>query len=147
MAEVERVIGGMTAESDHRRPVAVASVVGKNAEILDVGCGTGDLTESLTCFGSVVGCDPSDLAISRIKQGHAEGMKPEEICGSQGGCAVLICSLFDVLEHAPSDLALLQDYLPEPQREGVVMITVPAWNCFWGDHDMRPPLPPLTPLT
>jgi len=59
--------------------VAVATVAGlRNARILDVGCGTGWLGNSLTSFGSVTGTDLSSEAIS---DGTSRHPNVELLCG------------------------------------------------------------------
>lgn len=110
----------------------------RNARILDVGCGTGALTEKLAEFGSVVGCEPSELAVSEIRtESGIVVIRPGELAAqSQWRGHFDLIGFFDVLEHAESDVALLNQYLPFLKEDGVIVVTVPAWQMFWGDHDV-----------
>jgi hypothetical protein len=85
-----------------------------------------------------VGCEPSDHAVSQIRPDTGiVAMKPEELAAQSQWIGYFdLIGFFDVLEHAESDVALLNQYLPFLKKDGVVMATVPAWQMFWGDHDV-----------
>jgi SAM-dependent methyltransferase len=110
----------------------------QNARILDVGCGTGALTERLSEFGQVVACDPSEFALEQIRRSSGLiAIQPEEIAAQPQWIGSFdVIGFFDVLEHAESDVSLLEQYLPYLRPDGCIVAAVPAWKIFWGDHDV-----------
>jgi len=138
MAEVERVHWWYQGRNAIICQFLHGVSLPENARILDVGCGTGALTERLTEFGSVVACDPSDFAVSQIRpESQIVAIKPEQLEGQPQWKGYFdLIGFFDVLEHASSDTALLEQYLPYLKPAGTVVASVPAWKIFWGDHDV-----------
>lgn len=109
-----------------------------DSRILDVGCGTGGLTERLTEFGSVVACDPSEYALQQIRRDiDVTVIQPGSLAAESKWIGSFdVIGFFDVLEHASGDVALLQEYIPYLKPDGVIVAAVPAWKIFWGDHDI-----------
>src|SRR6478735_8592954 len=71
-----------------------------DSRILDVGCGTGALTERLTEFGLVVACDPSEYALDQVRRDSGITLIQPETLAAQPewiGSFDLI-GFFDVLE-------------------------------------------------
>lgn len=44
--------------------------------------------------------------------------------------------MMDVLEHIPDDLEFLKGYADRLQKDGFVLITVPAFQFMWSGHDI-----------
>jgi len=119
---------------------AVRRIIEKNNKtpkprILDIGCGTGKNMEQLQTLGIVYGLDSSLQAIkyclkrgiTNVKLGRAEKTNfPDNYFD--------IITLLDVLEHTDDELTL-----KEVQRiltkEGLVIITVPAFSRLWSKWD------------
>lgn len=88
----------------------------KGKRILDVGCGGGILTESLSKLSPyVMGIDGSDKAIT-VAKAHAQNLiqKPdyqcitaEEYALHNAGCYEVITCM-ELIEHVPSPISLLQ---------------------------------------
>jgi SAM-dependent methyltransferase len=115
-----------------------------DAEILEIGSGTGANLELLAGFGHVLGLEMADDAI-RLAQQRA-GAAASRVSLRQGRCPEdlprlpqrfdLIC-LFDVLEHIEEDelsLAKLKQLL---KPGGRLLMTVPAYPWMWGPHDVH----------
>jgi 2-polyprenyl-3-methyl-5-hydroxy-6-metoxy-1,4-benzoquinol methylase len=95
----------------------------KPTSILDFGCGKGKLIQRLgeEYPGIVVtGYDPGNKEFDTTMEGrHAD----------------LIIST-DVLEHVEDDLKLLSKYVDKSQKDAVFVISVPAFQSLWSNHDV-----------
>lgn len=113
-----------------------------NADILEVGSGTGANLNLLAEFGQVVALEMTAEAIALAQQ--RGGAMPGRVTMRQGKCPEdlgmltqrfdLIC-LFDVLEHIEQDQASLAQLAALLKPGGKLMITVPAYQWMWGPHD------------
>jgi SAM-dependent methyltransferase len=124
-----------------RRELVVAMVrhlsIPAAARIVDVGCGTGATAAALRRFGSVMGVDMSPLALrccrrrglERLMQGVAEALPLPD-----GSIDVIVAT--DVLEHLDDDLAALVEFRRVLQPGGHAVITVPAYQMLWSEHDV-----------
>ena len=108
------------------------------AEVLEIGSGTGGNIDMLKSLGKLTLVECSEHAIALTKEAH--GMEPIHACLPDKEQKFdqkfdLICML-DVLEHIETDketLDSLDDLLSE---EGSILITVPAYQWLWSNHDV-----------
>lgn len=110
----------------------------ENLKILEVGCGTGGNLDFLSGFGNVSAFEMDPVALSLAKQKNPNCNILQGSCPSNIPYASekfdLIC-LFDVLEHIEDDeetLKILKNMLKE---NGVLILTVPAYQWLYGPHD------------
>ena len=105
-------------------------------KILDVGCGDGLFFDQLTPFGEVEGVEPSAASVSehgphrcQIHIGpFDENFRP----GKEFGLILML----DVLEHLADPAAALARALALLAPGGMLLITVPAFNAAWTNHDL-----------
>jgi SAM-dependent methyltransferase len=106
--------------------------------VLDIGCGSGYFLEALQTRYQTWGVDPSPTAI--------------ELCRDRGVDRVLLGSaydlpavgrdrfaaafLLDVLEHLDDDRLALKGVRDILAPEGVVIVSVPAYQSLWSHHDV-----------
>jgi SAM-dependent methyltransferase len=104
--------------------------------ILDVGCGDGLLFDRLMEFGDVEGIetcrelvDPANPQFQKIHIGpFDDSFRP----GKQYSLILLL----DVLEHIPDPGAALRRCESLLKPGGSLLITVPAFNVVWTNHDV-----------
>ena len=108
-----------------------------NAEILEVGCGTGANLALLQKFGNVSAVEMNSYARNKaehiINKKILNGSLPDNLPLKNKKYSA-IC-LFDVLEHVENDqrsLKILNQYLDD---KGYLILTVPAIPMLYGKHD------------
>lgn len=110
--------------------------VAAGGAILDVGCGTGFVLESLRRDYDVHGLDAADIAVRFC---HAKGLDfvTQGVLGTTKLPRVFDLVMFlDVLEHVDDDVGLLRKSLNVLSPTGSVLITVPALSILWSRHDV-----------
>lgn len=110
-----------------------------DAEILEIGSGTGGNLDLLQRFGRVKAVEMNDYAREFARERQA-GRIPI-LAGSLPGAIPiaeasqdLIC-LFDVLEHVAEDQAALATIRRLLRPTGRLLLTVPAHGWLWSRHD------------
>jgi len=115
-----------------------------DAQILEIGSGTGANLELLAEFGNVVALEMTAEAIALAREHCAsstaritmrQGRCPEDLAALSQRFD-LIC-LFDVLEHIEQDTASLAGLALLLKPGGKLMLTVPAYQWMWGPHDVH----------
>jgi dolichyl-phosphate beta-glucosyltransferase len=107
---------------------------------LDVGCGAGATVELLRerGFRRVVGTDLSGYALGLVKaRDPAAGLvlaKAEALPVPDGTLGALTC--LDVVEHLDDDREALRELHRAVHSEGLLVVTVPAYQWAWSDHDV-----------
>lgn len=101
------------------------------AKVLEVGCGTGNVSSFLAKKGyEVTGCEFYTDAINRawpgfmIVQGDASILPFEDDSFD-------IVGLFDVIEHFQNDITLIKEARRVVRKDGIIVITVPAREELW----------------
>ena len=135
--EVLGLEGGSGFWFDHRaRAVAALMLRLRIQSMWEVGSGTGAMAKRLTAT------IPDIIAIEPLAQGAraAASQGLTSLCGTLQDFRLPDSSLncigaFDVLEHLPDDSALIAEFRRVLRPGGVVLVTVPALQCMWGDED------------
>ena len=113
--------------------------LGRNALILDAGCGTGG---NLSFFaerlqGTVVGMEMDDFA--RATAGEKSGCRVEygmlpDVIPFENQAFELIL-LLDVLEHLEEEKETLLALKSKLKPGGQLLVTVPSYRFLWSPHD------------
>lgn len=109
---------------------------GRPVKILNVGCATGHSSEWLREFGEVdsIEYDTECAEMARqftgmpIHQGTAEAL-------AYGDGSYDLVTAFDVLEHIPRHQVAAAELMRVCAPGGLVLITVPAFQELWSEHD------------
>ncbi len=123
-----------------RRGLAIDLLVkyGKESpEVLDLGCGTGVVSQDLKLQAKTFGLDFSEQALTfcqqrglaRLLQGDAENLPYAESSFDA------ITSL-DVFEHLNDDEAAFLEAFRVLRPGGILVLSVPAFKSLWGPHDI-----------
>ncbi|MGH2864499.1 MAG: class I SAM-dependent methyltransferase [Solirubrobacteraceae bacterium] len=104
--------------------------------ILDAGCGSGRFMVELAKLGKVAGVELSAASVGLAR----ERRLGEVVAGSvlempfPDDSFELAVSL-DVIEHLEDDLAALRELRRTVAPDGVLLVTVPAYQWLWSGHD------------
>jgi SAM-dependent methyltransferase len=105
-------------------------------QVLDIGCGAGNMFHHLARYGRVVGVDnnPRPLAVARersydVREGSAEDLPFE-------ADAFDLVALLDTVEHCDDDMAVLRECYRVCAPGGYLIITVPAFMWLWSHNDV-----------
>ena len=108
------------------------------AEILDAGCGSGRTLQELVHYGRVQGIelneDAAELARSRAC-GDVHVGRLEELPWPDESFDLITC--LDVIEHTSDDRATLAELRRVCRPGGWLLITVPAYQALWSEHDVN----------
>jgi SAM-dependent methyltransferase len=110
----------------------------QGARILDAGCGSGRVLDELARFGQVSGVDLSPVAVAAASaRGHARVSRAsvEELPFPDSSFHLVTC--LDVIEHIPDDRAALRELFRVTRPGGHLLVTVPAYQALWSEHDER----------
>ena len=106
---------------------------------VDIGCGTGSNLRILGSVGidNVVGLDRSLYALSLAKKKVNLPFVRGDINNLpiRSNSVGLIIAL-DVLEHIDNDLNAIRELYQVLRKEGILILTVPAFNFLWGIQDV-----------
>jgi SAM-dependent methyltransferase len=112
--------------------------VPQGATLLDVGCGAGGMLGELRPGYQTRGVDSSPAAIEICR---ARGITPVTLGSATepatwGPLPVGAVTLLDVIEHVDDDLAALRAAAEATRPDGMVIVTVPAYEWLWSEHDL-----------
>jgi 2-polyprenyl-3-methyl-5-hydroxy-6-metoxy-1,4-benzoquinol methylase len=111
-------------------------VLTSQVSILDVGCGDALFFDSLAEFGDVEGVE-TDRDIVNPANPHFQKIHIGPLDDSfQSGKQYSLLLLLDVLEHIPDPAIALRRCVSLLKPGGTLIITVPAFNLVWTNHDV-----------
>jgi len=146
---MERVVYQQMAELDDRhwwyraRRKIIAELIRreaqlpKNAQILEIGCGTGHNLAMLGGFGHVDGLELDDeaRALSEERLGRKVMRSPLPDLEGVPDRHYDLVGAFDVIEHVDDDRAALASIATKLKPGGTFLMTVPAHQWMWTAHD------------
>lgn len=106
------------------------------SKVLDIGCGTGGPLVRLAERFDAWGIDNSDLAIEYCKRRDLRNV----VCGDlaefvENHHDFRLAALLDVIEHVDDDVSFLKHASESLSKDGILLITVPAYPFLWSKHD------------
>jgi SAM-dependent methyltransferase len=146
---MERVVYQQMAELDDRhwwyraRRRIIADLIRReahlpsNAQILEIGCGTGHNLAMLSSFGHVDGLELDDeaRAISEKRLGRTIMSSPLPQLAGVADRHYDLVGAFDVIEHIEDDDAALASIATKLKPGARFIMTVPAHQWMWSAHD------------
>lgn len=108
-----------------------------DAQLLNIGCGTGGTIPMLQRRGRVTNVDMSETALAICRERgiddlvlHDGGDLPFEAQSFD------VAAALDVLEHIDDDRSALREWSRVLRPGGMLLVTVPAYQWLWSDHDV-----------
>ena len=146
---MERVVYQQMAELDDRhwwyraRRRIIADLIRRaarppaDAQVLEIGCGTGHNLAMLAGFGHVEGLelDAEARAISEKRLGRKVMSSPLPELSEVPDRHYDLIGAFDVIEHIEDDRAALASIAAKLKPGGRFVMTVPAHQWMWSAHD------------
>jgi 2-polyprenyl-3-methyl-5-hydroxy-6-metoxy-1,4-benzoquinol methylase len=102
--------------------------------ILDVGCGDGLFFDQLMEFGDVDGVEAISASVSETGP-HRSRIHVCPFEEFESGRQYTLILMLDVLEHLADPKAAIQRALELLSPPGRLLVTVPAFNELWTNHD------------
>lgn len=114
-----------------------ASVRQRDGDVLDIGCGAGNMVHHLSRYGRVKGIevDARPVAMARargydVRQGDAtQGLDLPD-------ASFDLVTALDVIEHVDADEAILREACRVLRPGGVLAISTPAFQWLWSHNDV-----------
>ena len=146
---MDRVVYQQMAELDDRhwwyraRRRIIADLIRRaarppaDAQVLEIGCGTGHNLAMLAGFGHVEGLelDAEARAISEKRLGRKVMSSPLPELSEVPDRHYDLIGAFDVIEHIEDDRAALASIAAKLKPGGRFVMTVPAHQWMWSAHD------------
>jgi len=147
---MERVVYQQMAELDDRhwwyraRRKIIAELIRRyarprvEAQVLEIGCGTGHNLAMLAGFGHVDGLELDDeaRALSEKRLGRAIMSSPLPELADVADRHYDLIGAFDVIEHIEDDSAAIASIAKKLKPGGKFVMTVPAHQWMWTAHDV-----------
>jgi len=146
---MERVVYEQMAELDQRhwwyraRRLVLAELIRRkaappaDAQLLEIGCGTGHNLAMLGAFGKVDGLELDDQArgIAEQRLGRPVMSTPLPQLSGVPERHYDLVGAFDVIEHIEDDEAAIASIATRLKPGGKFVMTVPAHQWMWSAHD------------
>ncbi|MBN1477717.1 class I SAM-dependent methyltransferase [Candidatus Sumerlaeota bacterium] len=108
----------------------------RDQTLVDLGCGTGLILDDLGERGRAVGVDFSELALGFCRDRGIRSLAQADVTSLPLRTASAdIVTLLDITEHVPDDRGLIREVARILKPGGHALLTVPAHQCLWSDHD------------
>ena len=107
-----------------------------NLKILDVGCGPGGTSIAFNAFGRVTGIDYSTTALKIALKRGLDVFKSTLINVPVKDESFDLITALDVIEHIQDEQQVLTEIKRMLKPDGFVVITVPAFQFLWSEHDV-----------
>lgn len=107
-----------------------------NFQLLDVGCGAGNMIHHLSEYGQVKGLEIDERPVKKARERgynvqQFDATKPMPFADNTFNAVTAL----DVIEHNQDDLAILADSFRILKPGGHIIITVPAFMWLWTHND------------
>jgi SAM-dependent methyltransferase len=134
-ARTHALLGILDREVASTSPIPSGAGGKPAAQVLDVGCGAGNMHHHLSRYGQVRGMDSFFKPLRVAQQrGHLVSQADGSAMAFPD-CSFDLVTALDVIEHCQDDAAVLSECARVLKPGGVLAITVPAFPWLWSDND------------
>jgi len=110
---------------------------GRPLRLLDVGCGTGMLLQTLEQEGLAVGLDFSPVALRYCRDRRLKNLGRADVRHLPiANDSVDLITALDLVEHIRDDAGLLGEFRRVLRPGGLALMSVPAHKNLWSGHDV-----------
>jgi SAM-dependent methyltransferase len=106
-------------------------------DVLDIGCGAGNMIHHLSRYGRVKG---TEVDARPVAMAQARGYDVRQADATQGipfpDAAFDLVTALDVIEHVDADEAILREAHRVLRLHGTLAITTPAFQWLWSHNDV-----------
>lgn len=102
--------------------------------VLDIGAGSAFFSRHLLRHTAAASACCVDISYDADSDASEAG-KPIHFRRAVGPSSADLVLLMDVLEHVDDDVALLKEYADKVPSGSTFLISVPAFQCLWSEHD------------
>jgi SAM-dependent methyltransferase len=120
----------------------IAALIGRlglppGTQILDAGCGSGRNMVDLVRYGTVTGLEIADASVLWARdRGVGEVVQGSITAAPFADESFDFAVCLDVLEHIDDDQQALRELRRTIRPGGTLLITVPAYQSLWSEHDV-----------
>lgn len=108
----------------------------RDARVLDLGCGPGNLLDYLAPHGEPFGSDYSSDALRFCAgRGYRRLFRADFHSLPLRSSSFDLVTCIDVLEHLEDDRSAFAELVRILRPGGLLIVSVPAFQFLWGDHD------------
>jgi SAM-dependent methyltransferase len=108
----------------------------RDAQVLDVGCGAGNMLHHLARYGRVKGIDVDPRPVAMAQARGYDVRQADAACGFPFPDASFdLVTALDVIEHVGDDEAVLRESCRVLRPGGHLAITTPAFQWLWSHND------------
>lgn len=109
----------------------------RDLNLLDIGCGAGNMIHHLSEFGRVQGIEVDPRP---VKMAHARGYDVRQADATQripfSDASFDLVTALDVIEHVDDDAAILREAARVLRPGGLLLVTTPAFQFLWSHNDV-----------
>ncbi len=108
----------------------------RDADILDIGCGAGNMIHHLSRYGRVQGIEVDARPVAMAQARGYDVQQGDATRGTQFPAASFdLVTILDVIEHVDADEAILREAHRVLRPGGILAITTPAFQSLWSHND------------
>jgi SAM-dependent methyltransferase len=109
----------------------------RDGDVLDIGCGAGNMIHHLSRYGQVKGVEVDSRPVAMAK---ARGYDVRQGDATRGipfpDASFDLVTALDVIEHVDEDAAFLREAHRVARPGGILAITTPAFQWLWSHNDV-----------
>ena len=114
-----------------------ANISRRDGNVLDIGCGAGNMIHHLRKYGNVQGIDPDARPVAMAQQ---RGYDVRQADATQhlpfDDASFNLVTALDVIEHVDADEAILREAYRVLRPNGILTISTPAFMWLWSYNDV-----------
>jgi SAM-dependent methyltransferase len=114
-----------------------ANVLRRDGDVLDIGCGAGNMIHHLSRYGRVKGMDVDPRP---VEMAQARGYDVQQGDPTRGttfpNASFDLVTVLDVIEHVDEDEAIVREAYRVLRPGGILAISTPAFQWLWSYNDV-----------